>query len=82
MQKKKSLPPFVTGFFFSDSFNKLRGRYFHTRKQGRGEISMGKGKEFIKGIRVAWLSHGVSGSGLAELAVHIILLSKEQNVWF
>lgn len=32
------------------------------RKQEHGGISVGTGKEFIKGVRVAWLSHGVSGS--------------------
>lgn len=65
MQKKKRKEKFITLvyywiFFFQILFNKLRGKYFHIRNQGHGELSMHGGKEL--GIRVAWLSHGVSGN--------------------
>ena len=38
------------------------------------------GKEL--GIRVAWLSVFLEMFGLADSGIHIILLLKEQKVWF
>lgn len=41
-------------------FNKFRARYLHTGRQGHGEIRTGTGKEFVGGIKAAWLSQDVS----------------------
>ena len=86
MQKKKKkrkihYPSLLLAFFFFQIlFNKLRGKYFHIRNQGHGELSMHGGKEL--GIRVAWLSVFLEMFGLADSGIHIILLLKEQKVWF
>lgn len=52
-KKKNDFPSLLLDFFF---------QIILIRKQEHGGISVGTGKEFIKGVRVAWLSHGVSGS--------------------